>query len=115
MEVPPKRTARGRVVKTKNYAITKNSDSESEDKYDSDDSFLVMTSESDYESPCRELKKNGEKTPCKGSKNKRNKLVYLDLTKQEVEEVSLESCESPAANKSEQRQFLKTTSILIYP
>lgn len=99
----PKRTARGRVIKKKNYLVSCNSESESEDKYDSDDSFLVMTSESEDEKPCR------------GSKKKKDKLVYLDLTKQEVEEVSLESCESPAANKSELTQSINVyIQIIMY-
>lgn len=91
LEKSPKKTARGRIIKKTNY-FTGNSDSFSEDKYDSDDSFLVMTSESD-ESPRRSSKKT--------SRNK-NDIVYLDLTKDEVEEVSIDSCESPAANRSEQ-------------
>lgn len=88
-ENSPKRTARGRIIKKKNYAVVCNSDTESEDRYDSDDSFLVMTSDSEDESPCGERKK------------KHDKLIYLDLTQQEVREVTLESCESPAANRSE--------------
>ncbi|KAL5275451.1 ACRC family protein [Megaselia abdita] len=86
----PKRTKRGRIVKKTNFVFSCSEGSESEDKYDSDDSFLVKTSGSEDESP-RKL-----------SKNKKDKIIYLDLTKQEIEEVTLESCESPGANRSEE-------------
>lgn len=94
LEESPIKTKRGRVIKKKITNLKYSSGSETEDKYDSDDSFLVMTSESDSEGEYSSAEK-------KQRAKKRDEIVYLDLTNQEIEEVSLESCQSPGANRSE--------------